>query len=56
VLWERIWVLWCSACVRKTVLELAILAQAGGTCLGETCRDSYSYPTRGSRSGEEVWV
>ena len=41
---------------RKTVSEPAILARAGGTRLGETCRDSYSHPTRGSRSGEHNWV
>ena len=42
---------WYSACVRTTVPEPAILAKASRTRLGETCRDSYSYPTRGYRSG-----
>jgi len=51
-IWDRIWVLWCSACMRKTVSEPAILALAGGTRLGETCKDSNYYSTRGSHSGE----
>jgi len=42
--------------VRKTVPKPAILAQASRARLGETCRDSYSYPTRGYRSGGWLWV
>jgi len=44
---------WCSTGVRKTVLKSASLAQASLARLGETCRDSHSYLTRGSRSGDE---
>ncbi|QCD83398.1 hypothetical protein DEO72_LG2g3742 [Vigna unguiculata] len=45
-----------GVCTMLFLSEPAILAQADGTRLGETCRDSYSYPTRGSRLGEENWV
>ena len=35
--------LWCNACVRETVPEPEILAQASQTRLGEICRDSYPF-------------
>jgi len=35
--------LWCSACVRETVPEPAILAHASQARLGEICRDSYPF-------------
>ncbi|QCE10922.1 hypothetical protein DEO72_LG10g2155 [Vigna unguiculata] len=49
---------WCSACVRGTVPEPAILAQASQACLGEICKDLYSYHTQGYRPGGgfRVWA
>jgi len=47
---------WRSACVRETVPEPAILDKASQARLGEICKDSYSYPTRGYRLGGRFWV
>jgi len=47
----------CGAgvCVRETMPESAILAQASRTRLGEISRDSNTIADRAFHSGEELW-
>ena len=45
-----------SVCVRETMLESTILAQASRTRLGEINKDSNIVVARAFRLGEEIWL